>query len=256
VTRLAGRARALAAPVAGAGVLLAIWEALAQWIQFLLFPHAGETAVAVFRLLSSPGLWAALAASNQALVVGFAAAIGIGVPLGLAAGSNRIAGRWIDAYVNVLIVLPTAALAPLVFLFLPPGLTARVLVVAIFATPVVVQYAALAIRDIDPQLRDVARVFGATPAQTLRRIVLPAAAPGLLLGARLGLSRALEGMIVVELLMVSAGLGEMLLTFQARFEAASMYAVIVVLMAEAALLSRLGRACSHLLAPHQAERRT
>lgn len=252
MTPAAVRLSTLGYRLAGGLILLAFWELIAWRAQFLLVPRVGETLIALAHLLASAALWQALLTSNESLVVGFASALVIGVPLGLLSGRRPGIGRGIDAYVNVLLVLPTVVLPPLVFLFLAPGLAARALVVALFSLPVIVQYTTAAMREVEPRLHDVARVFNATPWQTWRLVLLPAATPGLIFGARLGLARAFEGMVVVELLMFAVGLGELLLTFQSRFDAGSMYAVTLVLLAEAALCTELGRAFERRVSRHRA----
>jgi ABC-type nitrate/sulfonate/bicarbonate transport system permease component len=127
--------------------------------------------------------------------------------------------------------------------------------VALFATPIIVQCARTAIRDVDPHLVDIARSFCATRGQVWTKVILRAAAPGLLLAARLGLARAVEGMVVVELLLVAVGIGGLLLDFQGRFEAAHVYAVILVVIAEAAVLSHAGRRLERHVSPATAGRR-
>jgi NitT/TauT family transport system permease protein len=62
--------------------------------------------------------------------------------------------------------------------------------------------------------------------------------PAILAGLRMGLGRALTGMIVAELLVVAAGIGRLILEFQSNFDAASVYAVVTVVMIEAVLLTR------------------
>ena len=80
-----------------------------------------------------------------------------------------------------------------------------------------------------------------------RKILIPASLPRVLTGPRLGLARALTGMVVVELLMVAAGVGGLILRYQADFEAANAYAVVLSVAAESVLLMSIVR---------KAERRT
>ena len=72
-------------------------------------------------------------------------------------------------------------------------------------------------------------------------MLLPGAVPGIMAGVRLGLARAVEGMVVIELLLIPVGLGRLLLEFQGRFEAARVDAVVLVVTAEAVALTHLGR---------------
>lgn len=254
-SRRPGRSgRALGLRLCG-GVAIAItWEIAGRSSDSLLLPSCLETVRALARLAWDGELWRAFWSSNQALVAGFALAVGLGIPAGLGLGAWPRAGRWADPYVHGLLVIPTTALVPLLLIAGGVGFVARVLVVFAFALPVIVQCARAAIRQIDPRLRDVARVFGATPRQEWWRVILPAAVPGLVAGVRLGLSRAVEGMIVVELLLAAVGLGGLILEFQGRFDAPGVYAVIVVVVAEAALLTHLGRVCERRLAPQAAGR--
>jgi NitT/TauT family transport system permease protein len=235
--------------IAGGLVVAAIWEIAGRHSQSLLLPSFTETVVALRTLMFSTALWSALWVSNEALVLGFAAALAIGIPVGLTLGRWRAVARWLDPYVNLLLVLPTAALIPIVFMAGGLGLTARVLVVCIFSLPVVAECARTAVREVDPRLREMARTFGATTAQEWRTVLLPGAVPGLMTGVRLGLARAIEGMVVVELLLVAVGVGRLLLDFQGRFEAGHTYAVILVVMAEAVMLTQLGHRIERRFSP-------
>jgi ABC-type nitrate/sulfonate/bicarbonate transport system permease component len=71
----------------------------------------------------------------------------------------------------------------------------------------------------------------------------------MLLGARVGLARAVTGMVMVELLLVAVGLGRLLVNSQANFLAGDVYAVVLVILSEALLLMKLTRWLEHRLAP-------
>jgi len=238
--------------VAGGLALAVIWETAGQMSDSLLLPRFTETAAALASLTASRELWAAFWISNQALLTGFAASVVIGMPLGIALGRSPALDRWVDPYIHLLLVVPTTALIPIIFMLSGPGLLTRAVVVSTFALPIVMQCARTAIRQVDPRLRDIARSFCATTTQEWRTVILPAAVPGLALGVRLGLARAVEGMVVVELLLVAVGVGGLLLDFQGRFDAPRVYAVILVVMAEAALLSHAGRRLERRFAPASA----
>jgi ABC-type nitrate/sulfonate/bicarbonate transport system permease component len=96
-----------------------------------------------------------------------------------------------------------------------------------------------------------ADAFGATPWQQWRTVLLPGSMPALATSARIGLARAIEGMVVVELVMVAVGVGRLLLDYQGRFDAAAAYAVVVAVIAEAVLVTYAGRALERRLAPWQ-----
>ena len=73
--------------------------------------------------------------------------------------------------------------------------------------------------------------------------------PAFATGARLGLARAIDGMVVVELIMVAVGVGRLLLDFQGRFDAPAAYAVMLAVIAEAVLLTYAGRVLERRLLP-------
>ncbi len=235
------RPPAWALRVAGGLALAALWETAARFSHSLLLPRVTDTAAALFGLVRDRALWHALRASNEGLALGFAAALLAGVPLGLALGRWPRLASWVGTYLHLLLALPTTALIPLVFIVAGLGLASRALVVCLFSLPVVVECARDGAGRTDPRLIEMAAAFGATPWQAWRKVALPASVPGVMTGARLGLARAVDGMVVVELLLVAVGVGRLLLDFQGRFEAAQVYAVVLVVMIEAVLLAHAAR---------------
>ncbi|MGH2628097.1 MAG: ABC transporter permease [Anaerolineales bacterium] len=217
--------------------MLAVWEALGRGLGGLLMPTASETLAALVRLLRGGELWRALWISNQALLIGYLAALLVGIPLGLAIGRWRQVERPVDLYLNLLLVTPVSALIPILIMALGLGVAARAVVVFTFAVAIVAVNTRAGLRDIDPALIEMARSFGASEAQLWRKILLPGARPALLAGARLGLARAISGMVAVELLLVSVGVGRLLLRFQADFDAGAVYAVVLIVAAQAVLLT-------------------
>jgi NitT/TauT family transport system permease protein len=81
-----------------------------------------------------------------------------------------------------------------------------------------------------------ARGFGASELQIWRRVLLPGSVPAIMAGVRVALSHAVTGMVVVELLLVGVGIGRLILELQSQFNAAGVYASVVVVVLEAVLL--------------------
>lgn len=232
---------------ASVGLLALVWEVYARSQRSLLIPTFGATAVAVVEMLASPEFWRAMAISNTALVAGFALALTIGIPLGLVIGRSRLLERMVEPLLNALNVTPMSALIPVFIIALGIGTQARVAVVFAFAVVSVALHTRSGGRYTPESLLAMARSFGANRAQTLAHVVLPFALPHLLTGARLGLARAVTGMVIVELLLVAIGLGALILEYRGNFEAARMFAVVLGVVAEAALLSMLLRRAERAL---------
>jgi NitT/TauT family transport system permease protein len=218
-------------------LILVVWEALGRSLGSLMLPGAGATLMALAGIVRGGDLWRALWTSNQALLLGYLMAVVIGVPLGLLAGRTRRLGAFAGVILDVLLFTPTPALIPLVVLATGLGLGTRALVVFVFAVAIVAVHATAGARSADAEVIDMARAFGAGRLQLYRHVVLPAALPSVLVGLRLGLSRGISGMVAVELLLVAVGLGRLLERFQGDFDAAGVYAVVLVIVAEAVLLT-------------------
>jgi ABC-type nitrate/sulfonate/bicarbonate transport system permease component len=222
--------------VIGLGLL---WEVVGRRSNSLLLPSATETAVALVRLTTTSRFWRAAWLSNQALLLGFPLAVATGVAGGLALARWKQIDRWVDVYLALLLVVPKSAVMPLIVMVLGFGLLPRALVVFTFAFPVIVVTVRAGVREVDQRLLSMAHAFCASEAQIWRRILVPGARPAVMTAVRLGLARAVAGMVTVELLLVAVGIGQLILTFRATFDAGSLYAVILLVVAEAVLLIRV-----------------
>ena len=214
-----------------------------------VIPSFTETMQALGELVRDGAFWSALLESNQALVLGFVAAVVAGIPLGLAMGRFPLLQRAADPYMSILVVMPIAALIPILVMSVGIGLTARVILVALFAFPMVVVNTYTGVRQVDPKLIEMARSFMANERQIWRRILIPGAMPAIMTGVRIGLGRAITGMVIAELLMVSVGIGELILEFRSMFSSDALYATVIIVVAEAIVLMAVARRIERRLMP-------
>jgi NitT/TauT family transport system permease protein len=229
---------------------VASWQVLAVAANNIGIPTFTNTALAAFDLAFVNGqIWGALASSNQALVVGYAISVLISVPLGLAAGRSRLLGRALEPYTAILLTIPVAPLIPIVISALGLTLGARVLVVILFSAVFIFVNARAGVRSVDSRLVEMAVSFGANERMIWRKVVIPAAVPAIFAGLRIGLGRALAGMVIVELVLVAVGIGRLLLIFSARQEPANVYATVFFVLAEALLLLEVARFIERKAAP-------
>jgi ABC-type nitrate/sulfonate/bicarbonate transport system permease component len=226
-----------------------VWEAYARTANLLLVPTFSATMGGVVQLISDPRVWEAFIVSNQALVIGFAVAVLLGIPLGLAAARFRRVEGFVDPYLNILLVTPMAALIPILLMSLGIGLASRVFLVVVFSIPVIIVNSRAGVRQVDPALIEMATSFGADERRIWRKILLPGALPAIMTGIRLGLGRGVTGMVIIELLMVAVGIGGLILNFQGRFQANLLYGLVVLVVLEALLLVSIVRRIEHILAP-------
>jgi NitT/TauT family transport system permease protein len=191
--------------------------------------------------------WEALYISNQALIIGYAVSLLIGIPLGLVAGRLRGSDRIFNPYVGVLLAMPVAPLIPIVIIALGLGLAARVFIVVLFAFVFITVNTRAGVRSVDASLIEMAKSFGATEAQIWRRIVIPGAMPAIFAGMRIGLGRAITGMVMVELILVASGLGRLLLEFSGRMQSDMVFATVLAVIIEALALLAIMQAIERKL---------
>jgi NitT/TauT family transport system permease protein len=238
----------LALRAASVLAFLLLWEWAARVPVSFNFPSPLATFAALGGLLRSGALLAATLTSVQSLLLGFGAALVVGVPLGLLMGVVRPVGRVARVYLDLLIALPTAALVPLVILSFGINVVSSAVIVFAFSAPFVTMNAYGGVRDVRPRLMEMARAFDASWGQRFVRIVLPSALPMILAGVRYGLSRAFVGLIIAELLLSPFGLGRLIMAARSMFEHDRMFATVLwTLLLAAAALAGLARLEARLL---------
>ena len=217
-------------------VFCLLWEWFGQTRGGLLFAPFSDIPPAFVELVTNAEIYEALWLSNQAMLIGFAMAMVVGIPLGLLIGRLVRVERFLNTYLNILLVTPMSAIIPLIIVGVGIGLTSRVLVVFLFSFPIITINTRTGLKNLQTTLIEMGRCFGAGELQLWRKILLPGAMPAMLAGLRLGVGRALSGMIVVELLLVAVGLGKLLLNSMGFFEPEKAYSVVIVIIIEGMII--------------------
>jgi ABC-type nitrate/sulfonate/bicarbonate transport system permease component len=217
----------------GAASILAgflVWELYGRVIETnMFFPTFGQMVVALVGLLQTPDFWDAYRQTLVPFVYGWLTSLGVGVVLGLVVGLSPTFRQLTAPYVAFFNALPVSVLVPVVVVAVGIGLVARSSVVFLFGVFQVLLSTAAGVRFIGDDVREMARSFGMGWLRQFRRIVLPGAMPAIMAGIRIGTGRAVVGMVVMELLLVTVGVGRLVSRFRARFEAPELYAVVFTL---------------------------
>ncbi|MQA86637.1 MAG: ABC transporter permease subunit [Streptosporangiales bacterium] len=125
---------------------------------------------------------------------------------------------------------PTIAIAPVIILIFGMGATATILVITINAFFPLAINTMDGVATVDENLVKAARVFGANRFQVFRRVVVPYILPWILVGLRLAVTLALLGMIFVEVFFSPRGLGYLIREASDVGDAATTYAVIMIVV--------------------------
>jgi ABC-type nitrate/sulfonate/bicarbonate transport system permease component len=204
-------------------------------------PTFTGTMGALGEMVADGSLVEALWITNQALIVGYLLALVVSLPLGVAMGSSPAFERIAGPYLIILQAAPMIALVPIVQAALGLTFAARVAIVFLFSFIYMTINTMVGVRGVDPGLKEMSRSFLASPSQRMRFVILPAAVPGIMAGVRLGLGRAMIGMVVAELALIGAGVGSLILDYQVRFQPAYVFAIILVVVLEGVLLMEIAR---------------
>jgi NitT/TauT family transport system permease protein len=211
-------------------VVLASWELVGRQVSPLFMSYPTAIFQAAIALVSSGELGSALLSSFRTLLIGFVVASIIGIVLGLLIGRYKLMDAATDWLVNALYATPLVAIVPLVILWFGLGDLAKFFIVTLLAVfPVLINTAA-GVRNVPQNLIDVSTAFHANERQVFSKIILPAAVPYMMTGLRLGIGRAIIGMVVAEFFTAITGLGALIVKFGNQYDTASMFVPILILM--------------------------
>jgi ABC-type nitrate/sulfonate/bicarbonate transport system permease component len=215
---------------AGLGLGLLAWDLYARAQENQLFvPTVSATAAALWGQLGSGEFWAAYGETLVPFVYGWLLALVVGIAAGLAIGRLQLVDGLTKPYVAFLNALPVSTLIPIIVIVFGIGLAARTAVVFLFAVIEVVLTTAAGARKIDAGVMEMARSFRAPAWRRFRRVILPGSLPAIVTGVRVGTARAVVGMVVMELLLVSLGVGLLLSRYKDTFRSDDLYALVVSL---------------------------
>jgi NitT/TauT family transport system permease protein len=230
-------------------VVLGGWEIFGRQVDPLFMSYPSAIARAGARLIASGELFEAMLSSLEVLLLGFAIAAVVGVALGLLIGRYRSVEVTTDWLVNALYATPLVAIIPLVTLWFGLGMAAKLFIVTVLAVFPILINTVSGVRDVPAPLIDVGAAFAAKEHQIFIKIILPSALPFMMTGLRLGVGRAIIGMVVAEFFTAITGLGALIVKYGNQYDTASMFVPIFVLMLLGVLLTYLLRCAEQAVAP-------
>jgi len=195
----------------GPGLLLLYWAVLSAtgWLDPRTLPAPWTAITTGADLVREGRLQANLTVSAARAASGLLVGGTTGVLLAFVSGLSLLGGYVIDGIVQLKRGIPILAIIPFMILWFGIGEPMKVAVIAVAAFfPIYIQTHS-ALRAIDLRYVELAETLGLSRWQFLRRIVIPGALPGFLLGLRFGATAAWLALVVVEQLNASSGIGYM-----------------------------------------------
>jgi len=212
-------------------IVVALWQAYVaiSGVRESIFPSPLEVARALVRDRSVLASGAGTTLSE--ILLGFAAAIVVGVALALAVSSSRLIERALYPWLVVTQMIPVPAIAPVVVLWTGFDIRPRVIVIALVSFFPIAVNTIDGLRATDAELVGLLRTLGAGRRQLFRVAKLPTALPYLFSGLRVSAALAVIGAVFAEWVGSSGGLGYLILTYNSQTETPDVFAAIVVLAA-------------------------
>ena len=212
-------------------LLLYTWQIAVErnWVNTLLLPPPELVWTALKDLYSSGELWSNLSISLSRIGYGFSAGIVVALALGLAMGLSRTAEAYIWPTFKVINLVPVVGWIPLLILLVGIDEALKIILIAKAALVPMTINVFKGVRNISPQLIEVADVYQLGTWSKFKNLVLPGAFLSFIGGLRLSLASAWGALVAVELLASSEGIGYIMVYGRQIFQLDVVLATVVVI---------------------------
>jgi ABC-type nitrate/sulfonate/bicarbonate transport system permease component len=204
------------------------WEITSRLLQFPYHPSLAAIVGATWRMTASGEIPGSVGSSLAVLGIAYGGAVVVGIPLGLALGRYRTLAVAVDPHLDILLAVPNLLLVPVFFGIFGIGRTTQVAVVFVSTFVTIANVARSGLAAVTPEQVEMAKAFGADERAIFRRVLLPGALPAIMTSLRLGMSRAVRALIGAEILVGPFGLGALLRQYGGRFDAASVFGILLI----------------------------
>lgn len=239
------RAQGAVLGLAGIGLLLLAWwiatDVIAEDSSFARRFSPTRTFPALAGLLAGSDLWLHIGQSLRRVLVGLAAALAVGVPLGLLIGASRLAEAATTPAFQFLRMISPLSWMPIAVMVFGVGDAPIYFLLAFAAVWPILLNTAAGVRQLDPQWLLLSKSLAATRWETLSRVILPGVLPQVLTGLRLAIGITWIVLVPCEMLGVQAGLGYFILDTRDRLAYDQLMAVVLMIGILGYMLDALAR---------------
>lgn len=235
--RFRGARQAFISLLAGA----AAWELAGRALHYSFLPPLSNVLRAMLELVASGQILGYLVASLVSLMIGYLLAATGGIFLGLLMGRYRWIEYMVEPLVSAFLATPKIVFVPILYALFGVGRGAQVAIVFLSAFFIIVMNTMAGLRNVDRSYLEMARAFGASERQLFLKVLLPGALPLTMAGLRLGVGRAVRGMIKGEMFIAVFGLGALLIKYGSRFDSERVFAILIITVAVALACSSVIR---------------
>ena len=216
-----------------------LWEAVGRVGATFFIPPLSEVMATLFSIIGTPVFVKALSETAYAFSMGVIASIVIGIPVGILMGKNRLLDELLLPWVNIFLSAPLTALVPVLMVLFGFGMKSIIITTSLFAIWIIILNSRAGVMQINRSLVEMAHSFGASPIDAFIKVYFWAALPEILGGVRIGIIRAVKGVIIGQLLISIVGFGALFELYSSNFLMSHFWAVLVVLFALAFTIAEL-----------------
>ena len=217
--------------ISGVAVFLTAWELVGN-VLGIINPMFMSSPSLIFKaaiqLFGSGEIYNDLYVSGLEFLWGYFLSVLVGVPFGIATGWYKKMAYIFDPFINAMNATPRVALLPLVIIWLGIGILSKVGIIFLGAVFPILINARDGVKTTPYNLLTAAKSFGASEWQVFKSVVLPSTLPFILTGLRLGVGRALIGVMVGELYAATAGIGFMITVAGATFQTDKVFVGVLI----------------------------
>ena len=216
---------------ASVATFLILWELVGNTFQLInpMFMSAPSLIwKAAVQLFGSGEIYNDLYVSGVELFWGYALSALVAVPFGIMVGWYKKMSYIFDPFINAMNATPRVALLPLVIIWLGIGILSKVGIIFLGAVFPIMINTRDGVKTTPYNLLTAARSFGASEWLLFKTVVLPSTIPFILTGMRLGLGRAIVGVMVGELYAATAGIGFMITVAGATFQTDKVFVGVLI----------------------------
>jgi NitT/TauT family transport system permease protein len=216
----------------GVAIVLVFWEIAVRTgiARELIFGQPSRIFGFLIQMLEGGDLLKDTAVTAYETVLGYVFGVGLGCATGFAMWWFPRLGKVFDPYMTAINSIPKVALAPIFLVWFGLGIGTKIMLS--FVTVYIVMHMTIysGLREVESDLVDLARSFGARRGQVFWKVVVPSSMPWILSGMNVSIGFALTGAIIGEYVAANQGLGYLTLYAAQLYEMSLVWAAIVVLV--------------------------
>jgi len=212
---------------------LVIWEILTRLLleNELLIPPPTSVIRSFWNLTFFGQLNKHFAATLIEFSYGFTTACIAGIVIGYFMGMHKWFDEIMDPWIATLYSIPIITVVPLIIIWFGIGMISKVIVVFKITAVAIILNTAAGIKNLDPVWLELAKSLRLSTWETTYKIRFPGALPYIITGMRLGVGRALLGVVVAELMAANGGLGYMLRDSSETWDSPKLFVTVILLAA-------------------------